>query len=209
MLDLTHLSLFIVASLALIVTPGPDVLYVVTRGIAQGRRAGLVSAAGIISGLLVHTALAALGLAVLLQTSALAFMVVKYAGACYLIYLGIKAFRSEEGFALDEAPKQARGRAVFLQGMLTNVLNPKVALFFLAFLPQFVRPGSSNPAVEIVALGALFAVLSVPFLGAVGYSAGRVGGWLQRKPQVASKLRWLTGSVFLVLGVRLVFLKRT
>lgn len=204
-----NLSLFIAASLVLIVTPGPDILYVVARGIAQGRLAGLLSAVGVTVGLLVHTVFAALGLAVLLQTSALAFTVVKGIGAAYLVYLGIKAFRDKDVFTTKLDEPTASRRAIFWQGVLSNVLNPKVALFFLAFLPQFVRPGSAQPALEMMLLGLLFAGMGILFLCVVGYFAGHVGRWLQRRPVWAARMRWITGSVFLLLGIRLAFLRRT
>jgi len=206
--DWPTFSLFVAASLALIIAPGPDLLYVLARGIAQGRRAGLLSAAGVTLGILVHTLLAALGLAVLLQTSALAFMLVKYVGAAYLVYLGVKAFRDKDGFAPQAHRQAASGRVIFWQGVLSNVLNPKVALFFLAFLPQFVHENGVHPAVQMIGLGLLFAGMGVVFLCFLGYFAGSVGHWLQHRPAVAARMRWVTGGIFLLLGLRLAFLER-
>ena len=135
MFDTTSFALFFVASWALILTPGPDMLYVLTRGIVQGHRAGVISALGVTLGILVHTLAAAFGLAVLLQTSAVAFLVVKYIGALYLIYLGIKALRDTRSFAFHGDRQAVPVRAILWQGVLSNVTNPKIALFFLAFLP--------------------------------------------------------------------------
>lgn len=196
--------LFLTASVALIVTPGPDMIYVITRGVAQGRSAGLVSAWGACSGLLVHTVLASVGLSALLQSSAAAFALVKYAGAVYLIYLGLKAFLSKENFSVprESAPRLRLGR-VFVQGVASNLLNPKIALFFLAFLPQFVSPASGNAALQMLVLGLVFTVLALLVFNVIAYFSGTLGTWLARKPAFAGGLRWLTGSVLVGLGLRL------
>ena len=142
----TNLILFLTASLALIVAPGPDNILVLTRGIAQGRGAALVSAVGASVGLVVHSAFAAVGLSALLQQSATAYSMVKYAGAAYLIYLGIKTLLDRESFAVTGETAPARLGSVFFQAVVSNVLNPKVALFFLAFLPQFANPAAAGAA---------------------------------------------------------------
>ena len=208
MIDQTTFPLFIAASWALIIAPGPDMLYVITRGISQGRRAGLLSAFGVTLGILVHTTFAAFGLAVLLQTSALAFLAVKYIGAIYLIYLGVKALKDKSRFTLLEQQEQMDTRAIFWQGMLSNVFNPKVALFFLAFLPQFVNQNSHSVTLQMLTLGIIFALFGVVFLSVVGYFAGGIGSWLSRQPSIADKLRWLTGAIFIGLGLRLAFIER-
>jgi threonine/homoserine/homoserine lactone efflux protein len=207
MLEPTNLMLFITASWALIVAPGPDLLYVLTRGLTQGRLAGLLSALGVCSGILVHTFAAAFGLAALLQTSALAFMVVKYVGAAYLVYLGIKALRDKSGLSAPREGKPMSFQKVLWQGFLSNVFNPKVALFFLAFLPQFVMPGE-GAAVQMLMLGGLFVVMTLAFTSLVGFFAGGLGRWLAGRRGVANTLRWLTGGVFIGLGVRLAFTER-
>jgi threonine/homoserine/homoserine lactone efflux protein len=199
----TNLALFVAASLALIVAPGPDTLYVLARGIGQGRRAGVISALGTCSGILVHTMLAALGLAVLLKTSPLAYLVVKYAGAAYLIYLGIKALRSHEPLAQTKSAMPQRSHLrMYAQGLLTNVLNPKVALFFVAFLPQFVHPQAGPPAVQMLALGLLFDVMGLAYLIVVALLAGAAGRLLA-KPRWQQRIRWLSGSILIALGLRL------
>jgi threonine/homoserine/homoserine lactone efflux protein len=208
MIDPSNFSLFVVASWALIIAPGPDMLYVITRGMAQGRKAGLLSALGVTLGILVHTIFAALGLAVLLQTSALAFLVVKYAGALYLVYLGLKTFKDKSSFAAPTQVQKVDFRSIFWQGVLSNVLNPKVALFFLAFLPQFVNRESGHVALQMFTLGIIFALFGVMFLSVVGYFSGGIGRWLTKQAGVAGFLRWLTGGVFIGLGIRLALVER-
>jgi threonine/homoserine/homoserine lactone efflux protein len=208
MLDTTSFALFFVASWALIITPGPDMLYVITRGIAQGRRAGLHSAFGVTLGIFVHTLLAALGLAALLQASAIAFLVIKYIGATYLIYLGIQSFRDKGGFANGAPQNSIAAQAIFWQGFISNVTNPKIAIFFLAFLPQFVHPEQGSFFLQMLTLGLLFALFGVAFLSVVGYFAGQIGSWCSKKPNVVNRFRWLTGGVLVGLGVRLAFVER-
>jgi threonine/homoserine/homoserine lactone efflux protein len=171
----TNLGLFLVASIALILAPGPDSLYVLARGLGQGRRAGIIAALGTCSGLLVHTTLAALGLAVLLQTSEVAYMVVRVGGALYLIYLGVRALLSRERLVIGGVTSQFSPRRMYLQGLLTNVLNPKVALFFIAFLPQFVDPHAPSFALSMLTLGLMFAALTVCYLALVGLLSGALG----------------------------------
>jgi threonine/homoserine/homoserine lactone efflux protein len=199
----TNLLLFVTASLALIVVPGPDMIYVLTRGVSQGRAAGLVSATGVCSGILVHTAFAAVGLSAILAQSALAFSVVKYAGAAYLFYLGMRTILDREGFADPERAGRARLSAVFRQGVLSNVLNPKVALFFVAFLPQFVDPAAGAAGLQMVGFGFAFTLMGLAVLSTVALSSGALGERLRRSPSLAGVLRWLTGSVLVALGLRL------
>ena len=208
MFDTTSFALFFVASWALIITPGPDMLYVITRGIAQGRRAGLHSAFGVTLGIFVHSLLAALGLAALLQTSALAFLVIKYIGAVYLIYLGIRSFHDKGSFESGEQQNPIAAQAVFWQGFISNVTNPKIAIFFLAFLPQFVRPEGGSFFFQMLTLGLLFALCGITFLSVVGYFAGQIGSWCSKKPKLVNSFRWLTGGVLVGLGLRLAFVER-
>ena len=208
MFDSTQFGLFILASWALILAPGPDMLYVITRGIAHGRRAGLLSAVGVICGILVHTLAAALGLALILQASTIAFLVVKFAGVMYLLYLGIKSLRDKSAFALQGHTAAVSSQKLFWQGVLSNVLNPKVAIFFLAFLPQFVDRTGSHIGFQMVILGLTFALFGLCFLSVVGYFAGAIGAWLTRQPQYTNILRWITGGVLIGLGVRLAFTER-
>lgn len=208
MIEFTNFTLFVVASWALIITPGPDMLYVITSGVSQGRKAGVLSALGVTSGLLVHTTLAALGLAVILSTSALAFTLVKYVGAVYLIYLGIRSWRDKESFSFETDTRQMSWSSVFAQGMMSNLFNPKVALFFLAFLPQFVSPEFGNISIQMVVLGITFALFGVMFLLLVGYFSGVIGHWIAGKQLLARSIRWVTGSILVGLGLRLAFIER-
>ncbi len=200
-----NLALFVAASLALIATPGQDNIYILTRGIAQGRPAALVSAWGVCAGLLVHTAFAAVGLSAILASSALTFSVVKYAGAAYLVYLGLRMILSREGLAISEGDgaRSASMRTVFLQGVASNVLNPKVALFFLAFLPQFASTGAGGSHLQFLFLGLLFVALTLVVTTLLALFCGTVGNWLKDKPSVAGAVGKAAGGVLVALGVRL------
>ena len=203
----TNLALFVAASLAVIVAPGPDNIYVLTRGIAQGRKVALASAWGMCSGLLFHTTLAAVGLSAILARSAGALSLVKYIGAAYLVYLGIRALLSREEFSPSvEKIFTVKLRNFFLQGLTMNLLNPKVAVFFMAFLPQFVSPSvgtAGSAALRLVALGLVFALLSVVIFSAIALFSGVVGDRLSRSPRFATALQWSTAFVLVGLGVRL------
>lgn len=206
-MEIKELSLFITLSWLLIISPGPDVLYVLTRGISNGRKAGLISAAGVTLGILVHTAFAAFGLSMILKTSALAFTVVKLAGAVYLIYLGVQAIIARHKFELPQNSK-AGGNRIFLQGLMTNVLNPKVALFFMAFLPQFVNVEHGNPGIQFVILGLMFALFTITFLAILGYFSGLIGQYLTKSSGMTTWLQRVSGGILILLGIRLAFVKQ-
>ena len=208
MIEPTKFALFIGISWALIIAPGPDMFYVITRGMVHGRKAGILSAIGVVCGILVHTTAAALGLTLILQTSAFAFLLVKYVGATYLLYLGIKAWRDKSTFSLQSPTSVMNSRAFFWQGVLSNVLNPKIAIFFLAFLPQFVDKGSSQVTLQMVILGLTFACFGLCFLLVVGYSSGAIGGWLTRRPHYAQFFQRLAGGILIGLGIRLALTER-
>lgn len=207
-MDWSNFALFIAASWVLIVTPGPDMIYVITRGVSHGRKAGMISAVGVTLGILVHTIFAAFGLAIILRTSALAFLAVKFSGAAYLIYLGVRTFSNKSDFTFSSDKPKDGIRKIFVQGLLSNVLNPKIALFFLAFLPQFVNPEHGSASVQMVCLGLTFALFGIVFLVLLGYFSGSIGAWLSNKQKLAEKIRWFTGSVLIALGLRLAFLER-
>jgi threonine/homoserine/homoserine lactone efflux protein len=204
-LDPSILPLFLVAVVALVLTPGPNVLYIVARSVDQGRKAGFVSVLGIEAGTLFHIAAAALGLSALLAASALAFSLVKYAGAAYLIYLGIRTLLARTGPAAGERAAPKRLSRIFGQGMVVNLLNPKVALFFLAFLPQFVDPASASAALQMLVLGLIFFV--VAFVNDVFYAflAGTAGNWLRGSAVFGRVTRYTSGSVYIGLGVATAF----
>ncbi len=199
--DPPRIGLFVVAALALLIVPGPAVLYVVARSINHGRRAGLASVLGIHVGTLVHITAATLGLSALIVSSAIAFTAVKVAGAVYLIGLGLWTL-----FSRTAEPEIALGgernlRRAFAQGIVVNVLNPKTALFFLAFLPQFVDPNAPHPALQIAFLGLLFAVLGLITDSVWALAAGTAGGVLRRSRRFARVQRYVTGSVYIGLGI--------
>lgn len=204
----TKFLLFVGVSWALILAPGPDMLYVITRGVTQGRKAGMLSAVGVICGILVHTTAAAFGLSLILQTSALAFLIVKYIGAIYLIYLGIKAWQDKAAFHVETSTSNVSFHKVFWNGVLSNVFNPKIAVFFLAFLPQFVDKGSSHVTLQMVVLGLTFAIFGLCFLLGVGYSSGTIGSWLNHQPRYAQLLQRFAGGILISLGVRLALTER-
>ena len=203
MIEPAKFALFIAVSWALIIAPGPDMIYVITRGIAHGRRAGMLSAIGVICGILVHTFAAAFGLTLVFQTSAFAFLIVKYLGAMYLIYLGIVSWRDKKAFGLQTSSTPVSSYRLFWQGVLSNVLNPKIAIFFLAFLPQFVDKAGSQVTLQLIMLGLTFAFLGLLFLLVIGYSSGTIGSWITDRPQYTHFLGRLSGAILIGLGVRL------
>ena len=196
------IALFLVASALLAVAPGPDIVYVLTRGIAQGRKAGFAAALGFATGCIFHTLLAAFGVAALIRSSPLAFDLVRYAGAAYLIWIGIQALRHASAFALTEGGESKAYWTIFKQSVLGNALNPKVTLFFLSFLPQFVNTGAGNVGAQMLLLGVVFMAVTVVVFGAVAYFSGWIGEWLRRKPAIASRLNVFAGITFIGLGIR-------
>jgi threonine/homoserine/homoserine lactone efflux protein len=203
------LAAFALASFALMATPGPDMLFIAARSVGEGKRSGIVAALGVGSGTIVHILAAAFGLAALLELVPLAYVAVKYAGAAYLLCLGLRLLFKPAGLADGTQAGAAPLGAVFRQGALTNILNPKVALFFLAFLPQFVdAAGSSSPAAQMVALGVLFDAAATLFNIGVACAAGLAGGWLRRRPGVAKIQQRATGLVFIAIACRLALPER-
>ena len=200
--------LFTVASLVLIITPGQDMVLVMSRSIAQGAAAGVVTAAGVSMGLVGHTILATLGLGAILRTSEWLFVALKFAGAAYLIYLGIGLLRTRSA-ALEVRTGGQRSLArLFADGALSNVSNPKIAIFYFAFLPQFVVPGATHPTLSMFVLGLLFAALTFVVKGPVGFFAGLLSGWLRSRPRVLLWLYRSSGAVLVGLGVKLAFERR-
>jgi threonine/homoserine/homoserine lactone efflux protein len=201
----THsILLFMAAALALNLSPGPSILYILSRSVGQGREAGLVSVLGLATATLVHAVAMALGLSTLFLYSPLAFAMVKYLGAAYLIYLGVSALLSRGTFhaATTNAAPLSLG-AVYRQGVLTDLLNPKVALFFISFLPQFVDPSAGSPTLQILFFGLLFHVTGVPVNLLVALAGGRLATLLALRPSFARIQNWISGTVLVVLGLRL------
>jgi threonine/homoserine/homoserine lactone efflux protein len=194
--------LFLATSVAITLAPGPDNLQVLARGISQGKAAGFVAALGFAAGISFHTTLAALGVAALLRSSPVAFEVVKLAGAAYLVWIGIKALRSRGLSTAHERPAQPLP-AVFRQSVIGNLLNPKVTLFFIVFLPQFVNPhGAQSVMLQMFELGGVFMLQTVAVFSMFGVCAGIIGVWLKRRPRAGVWLDRLAGATFIALGIR-------
>jgi threonine/homoserine/homoserine lactone efflux protein len=199
--ELSTLPLFITAALVLLLTPGPAVLYIIARSIDQGRRAGLVSVLGLTLGTFFHVIAAALGLSAILVSSALAFDVVKYLGAAYLIYLGIQKLRAKEVPAEITEVKKASLKDIFTQGVVVNILNPKTALFFFAFMPQFVDRSRGLESTQMLFLGVLFVSMALITDGSYALLAGTAGGWLKQNRSFLRAQRYFAGTVYIGLGI--------
>ena len=208
--DIQHLLLFIAAGWLLNLTPGPDVLYIVTNSLRSGARAGIVAGLGITAGCFVHIFAAAIGVGALLATSAMAFAVLKWIGAAYLLWIGAKILFSKAPQATTDlvaaaaAQPERRLKAVFMGGFWTNVLNPKVAIFFLAFVPQFIAPGADNKALAFVLLGVLFNLNAIP----VNSGWALAAAWMAKRDAVQRGMHWLdraAGVMFIAFGLKLAF----
>lgn len=204
----TTLLYFLGASIALTIAPGPDNTFVVAQGVSRGRKAAIITALGMCSGVSVHTAAAALGISALLYSSATAFMVLKYAGAAYLLYLAYKSLKEQQILLPSGTADGQKWWVMFRRGFIMNVVNPKVALFFLAFLPQFVSGRTGDTSWQIFILGLLFMVQAAVVFSAIGYLSGSVGNLVIRKPRMARYFGWLTAGVFASLGVKLALAER-
>jgi len=208
-LGIEHYFVFLSAGMLLNIAPGPDTFYILARSGAEGRTVGVASALGIAAGSVVHTMAAALGLSVLLATSPLAFDVVRWAGAAYLVFLGVRMLFAKAS-AIGETDARGRGAgAAFRQGMITNVLNPKVALFFLAFLPQFIAPAAAHAKLGFVVLGLSFVATGLCWCLVLALAGAAIGMWLRARPRFGAWLDRICGAVFVGLGVRLALLQRT
>jgi len=197
----SSLLLFVSGAAILLIIPGPAVLYIVSRSVAHGRPAGLVSAMGVATGTLFHIAAATLGLSALLASSALAFQFVKYLGAGYLVYLGVRTLRSGDVNLLDAVNGGKNLRRIFGQGVLVNLLNPKTALFFLAFLPQFVEPTRGHATVQIFELGVLFALMGWFSDSGWALLAGTIASRLRGSVRLRSAQRNISGGVLIAMGL--------
>jgi len=199
--DWSTLTLFVTAALILVFIPGPNSLYIVARSIQQGRKAGIISSLGVQVGTLFHVAAAAFGLSALLLSSALAFNLVKYAGAAYLIYLGVKTLLTKENISQPERIKEDSLTRVFYQGVVVQLLNPKTALFFFSFLPQFVDVEKGAVSMQILFFGAVLVMLG--FMSDVIYAvlAGSIGNLLRENLKFLRAQRYFAGSVYIGLGV--------
>ena len=207
--DIVILIGFISASLVILLSPGPGVVYVTARSLSQGRKAGLISALGLSAGAFVHVLAAIVGLSSILLASATAFTVVKFAGAAYLIYLGLRMIFSRQQETAEAAPPEpAPLSRLFADGVIVSILNPKIAIFFLAFLPQFIDPSGANPAVQILVLGAVYCTLSVITDGGYALLAANLREWAGERLRLKKASRMLNGGVFVALGIQTALAER-
>lgn len=207
--EVESLSIFITAAIIMLVTPGPAVLYIVARSIEQGRLAGLVSTFGVALGGLFHVLFAAFGLSVILVQSAIAFSVVKYVGAAYLIYLGIMKLVTKNQTGFNPKMKKKKLFKIFSQGFIVNLLNPKTALFFLAFLPQFVNPTQGSVSLQVIYLGMIFISLAIFSDGAYALLAGSARELLTNTKAINRINKYVPSSIYIALGIGALFVKNS
>jgi len=209
MISVNDFLIFAIASLVLNITPGNDMLYVATRSTSQGIKAGIVSALGITGGCIVHLLAAVVGLSAIIANSAVAFDIIKYVGAAYLVYLGIRSILSKQNkFSINENVEKRSLSNLFWQGVLTNVLNPKVALFFLAFLPQFIHPEKGNASMQILLLGLWFNFSGTVVNCIVALLFGKLGNWLADKQAFIKWQNKVTGLLLIGLGIKVALSSR-
>jgi len=212
MADLNYWLLFLSTAIALNIAPGPDVIYILTKTIANGRKIGFASSLGVCTGALFHVFAAAIGLSAILVTSSLAFTIVKFIGVGYLLYLAYQAFNSA-GTHLNISSKQARKKetfwGAFKQGVLIDILNPKVAIFFMAFLPQFVRVGHGSVPMQLLMLGILIILIAIVVEFAYVLLASVLTNKINNSKTFSRWLDWLVGTIFVALGIRLAITNNT
>ena len=208
-MGIINFTTFLVTSFLFIMSPGIDTMFVLNKSIAQGKKTGMYATLGITTGVLVHTTLAAFGLSVILSQSAMVFSFVKYAGAAYLVYLGISKFFSKDAMVKQDAAAIAEpARKTYLSAVLTNTLNPKVAIFFLAFFPQFIQPAYIHNALPFILLGVTYAFMTVIWFTVVTFFAGSLSSRLKQKPSFGIWLNKFSAVVFVLMGVKIAFAKR-
>jgi len=204
-----HFWVFALAALLLNLTPGNDMLYVAARSTSQGIKAGIISSLGIMAGCMVHILAAVIGLSAIIAQSALAFNIIKYVGAAYLVYLGIRSIISrKKTFEVKNKMQQQSYTRIFWQGVITNVLNPKVALFFLAFLPQFINVESKHTALQILFLGTWFNVGGTLINILVAILFGKIGTWLSHSPRFIQWQERITCAMLIALGIKVALSKK-
>jgi len=208
MIPLETISLFVVASIALSLSPGPDNIFVLTQSAMNGRRAGIFVTLGLCSGLLVHTVTVSLGVASIFQSSEIAFNALKFVGAMYLLYLAWQAFRAGSANVNKAQEEHVNWKQLYMRGVVMNVTNPKVAIFFLAFLPQFAEPSIGSITVQMMAFGSLFIVTTFCIFTLVAWSAGFLGEWLKGSGKAQKIINRIAGTVFVGLAVKLAFSER-
>ena len=209
-MDAHNFLIFVVACLMLNLTPGNDMLYVISRSAGQGIKAGIISALGIMAGCMVHILAAVVGISAIIAKSTTAFDVIKYVGAAYLVYLGVKSLlnKDQKSFAVDKNLKPVSYRNIFWQGVLTNVLNPKVALFFLAFLPQFINIRDGHPQWQILFLGVWFDCSGTLVNIIIAIIFGKMGNWLSKSPKFIKIQEKITGVLLISLGIKVALISK-
>ncbi|MEM6657647.1 MAG: LysE family translocator [Pseudomonadota bacterium] len=208
MIPLDVVLLFLSVAIALAAVPGPDNIFVLTQSALYGRMSGMIVTLGLACGLIVHTTAAAFGVAVIFQTSQTAFAALKYAGAAYLMYLAWKAFTAQSADLGGARVSRDAARKLFLRGLIMNIANPKVTIFMLAFLPQFIDPSNGPIIAQFYQLGALMFAATVVVFGAVALAAGTLGGWLKGSPAVQIWLNRISGLIFVALAIKLATAER-
>jgi len=209
MIEQNTLFLFIIANILLALTPGPDNIYVLTQGITRGKKAAFITTLGFASGVIVHTSAAAFGITVIFQTSQVAFDVVKYLGALYLIYLAYQAFKHRnEPLNLSESINKSEFKKLYFKAFIMNILNPKVAIFFLAFLPQFINPTQGSIPIQMITLGIIFMIITIVVFGMIGYMGNILSKKLRENKRIVTYMNTMTSFVLLSLGLKLAFTQR-
>ena len=208
MVSVSNLLPFLISSILIILAPGPDIIFTLTQGITRGRKAGILTALGLSLGNSVHTIAAALGISLIFETSTIAFNIFKILGALYLFYLAYKSIKHRNDKLSLSKTNTESSQKMFARGFIMNVLNPKVALFFLAYLPQFVEPGPITPFFQIILLGLIFIFLVIIIFGSIGYFAGYVGDLFVRKPHLTRYMNIAAALVFIGIGIKLVLLQQ-
>lgn len=197
----SQLILFCFTAVVLLLTPGPNFLYILTRGTTQGRRTALFAVLGLGCGVIIHTLLASLGISALIRSSYLLFQIIKYGGSLYLIYLGLQALLYHDQRYASPHSVSTGNQRILWQSIIASMTNPKTTLFFLSFLPQFVNSAASNVTMQLLLLGSVYMILTIMIYGLIAFFAGSIGHGLHTRTAVASRLRWITGSSFIGLGI--------
>jgi len=208
MIPLEALATFFAASLLLALAPGPDNIFVLTQSALQGKLAGLIVTIGLCTGLIVHTTAVAFGVAAIFQASSIAFTALKLIGAGYLTYLAWQVFRSSAARISTASSHRIKIPKLYRRGIIMNITNPKVSIFFLAFLPQFADPERGPIKLQIMILGGLFIVSTLIVFGGISFVAGSLGEWLNRSQKTQRIMNWMAGSIFLGIALKLVIAKR-
>jgi len=209
MIELSSLYMFIAASFLLCLAPGPDNIYVLTQGMTKSKKAAIITTLGLTSGLIIHTSAAAFGISVIFQTSEIAFNIVKYIGAAYLIYIAYQAFKyRNEPLDLTVQNSSSELKKLYVKGFIMNILNPKVSIFFLAFLPQFVTPVNGNVPLQMITLGFVFMLMTIVVFSSIGVAGNMLSSKLLEKPNIVKYMNILTSFVLVSLGLKLALSSR-